>query len=602
MTLQPFPSDGGRPRPSTSGFTVAGSAFTPCQAQWTAAENCPPTCPTAVPIQPLRGPWSALLSASQRADAAAFIDQEVHQEPGQVTLTGEHPLAPHLVYVLADRGRTEEALMLATSLKDINLRTLDTTGDPREVLRVADVIAARLWLATLTHVADATAVAAALATLAGDHLVDPRRRTVLRLFMGVTLMGALGVGEAELMEAREHLEAARSEAALLGYVSLEVATLSALALLHVPSGDPEAARQLATAALSRAEAAAGTPRPATSYWRFVANAVDQWACYVQARPTNPCVLADLERSLSAFSFDAVTSVVAGTVVALGHAQSGAMPQARSLFHSLLSDHRFDSRGVWRLFPLVGDAYLAIASGDQLRTQERESDLLRAGAPGEQLLIRAVRLAGTGNTGAALTALQGVTSRHVRSTGLTFPVACALEAILLEQSGQHVGADRSIRQALGAAEPYGAGRVLAAHDPQVMIPLVRRAAAARPADRWTHDILAYLEREVARTDPPQRIEVSAPATSDAAAELDQEPSPATSKVAAVTPALMSPLTARESQVLALISQGASQGQVARQLYVSLNTVKTHLRSIRHKLGAERTGEAAALARSAGWLAP
>ena len=62
----------------------------------------------------------------------------------------------------------------------------------------------------------------------------------------------------------------------------------------------------------------------------------------------------------------------------------------------------------------------------------------------------------------------------------------------------------------------------------------------------------------------------------------------------------PLTPRELQVLRLVNDGASHAQISTELYISLNTTKTHLRSVRRKLGVERTSEAAALARREGWL--
>ena len=45
---------------------------------------------------------------------------------------------------------------------------------------------------------------------------------------------------------------------------------------------------------------------------------------------------------------------------------------------------------------------------------------------------------------------------------------------------------------------------------------------------------------------------------------------------------SPLTRREREVLGLVAQGASNRAIASNLFVSHNTVKTHLRNIREKL--------------------
>jgi DNA-binding NarL/FixJ family response regulator len=55
-----------------------------------------------------------------------------------------------------------------------------------------------------------------------------------------------------------------------------------------------------------------------------------------------------------------------------------------------------------------------------------------------------------------------------------------------------------------------------------------------------------------------------------------------------------LTDREAQVLALIAEGHSNGQIARQLYVSEATVKTHVNRILAKTGTRDRTQAAAYA--------
>ena len=56
-----------------------------------------------------------------------------------------------------------------------------------------------------------------------------------------------------------------------------------------------------------------------------------------------------------------------------------------------------------------------------------------------------------------------------------------------------------------------------------------------------------------------------------------------------------LTAREAEVVALIDDGLSNKQIARELCIELPTVKNHVHSILEKLGASSRGEAAARAR-------
>lgn len=61
------------------------------------------------------------------------------------------------------------------------------------------------------------------------------------------------------------------------------------------------------------------------------------------------------------------------------------------------------------------------------------------------------------------------------------------------------------------------------------------------------------------------------------------------------ALLSP---RERRVLDLLAQGRSNKEIARELGVSANTVKTHLANLYAKLGARRRTEAVAVARRSG----
>lgn len=61
-----------------------------------------------------------------------------------------------------------------------------------------------------------------------------------------------------------------------------------------------------------------------------------------------------------------------------------------------------------------------------------------------------------------------------------------------------------------------------------------------------------------------------------------------------------LTGRERRILALLAEGHANKAIAQRMNVSESTVKTHLRNINAKLGAENRTHAVALARRLGWL--
>ncbi|WP_164519599.1 helix-turn-helix transcriptional regulator [Nocardioides ferulae] len=61
-----------------------------------------------------------------------------------------------------------------------------------------------------------------------------------------------------------------------------------------------------------------------------------------------------------------------------------------------------------------------------------------------------------------------------------------------------------------------------------------------------------------------------------------------------------LTTREREILGLVAEGRSNGEIARQLYISAKTVSVHVSNILGKLGAAGRTEAAAIARRDGLL--
>jgi len=79
----------------------------------------------------------------------------------------------------------------------------------------------------------------------------------------------------------------------------------------------------------------------------------------------------------------------------------------------------------------------------------------------------------------------------------------------------------------------------------------------------------------------------PTNNDAAPEHDEEPTPC-------------PLTSRELEVLRVLARGATNAQIARELNVTEDTVKFHIRNIFRKLGVASRTEAALVAIRQGWV--
>jgi DNA-binding NarL/FixJ family response regulator len=80
--------------------------------------------------------------------------------------------------------------------------------------------------------------------------------------------------------------------------------------------------------------------------------------------------------------------------------------------------------------------------------------------------------------------------------------------------------------------------------------------------------------------------------------DQQPSARREKVVSADSSTVMPdsrpeklLSARELEVLAIIAEGASNGEVAARLMIAETTAQTHVRNILRKLGVRNRTEAA-----------
>ena len=154
---------------------------------------------------------------------------------------------------------------------------------------------------------------------------------------------------------------------------------------------------------------------------------------------------------------------------------------------------------------------------------------------------------------------------------------ALWALALAASGDEAGAVHALAGALTLACPQGYVRVFADEGPPMAALLGRLIAAqrtGRAAARVPLECLARLQRAF-------DAGPSAP---------DQRPG-----TGAAMQGIVEPLTSRELEVLRLLAAGISNQGIARELVVSLDTVKKHVSHILGKLGAASRTEAVARAR-------
>jgi LuxR family transcriptional regulator, maltose regulon positive regulatory protein len=158
------------------------------------------------------------------------------------------------------------------------------------------------------------------------------------------------------------------------------------------------------------------------------------------------------------------------------------------------------------------------------------------------------------------------------------MACVLEATARDALGDRAAADRALERALDTAEPDGAVT------PFLLYPvpdLLDRHARHRTAHAA---LVAEIRGQLAGTGTGTGPRHGAP------------PPPRTAQP------LLEPLSGSEVRVLRYLPTNLSMPEIARELSVSPNTVKTHVRNLYAKFGTHHRTEAVELARSLGLLAP
>jgi len=190
--------------------------------------------------------------------------------------------------------------------------------------------------------------------------------------------------------------------------------------------------------------------------------------------------------------------------------------------------------------------------------------------GETRIATAVLRLAQGDPRAAISTLAPVLDG---SAPLVWPAwlveAFLLQAIARDALGDEDAADRALERALDLAEPDGALLWFFLHPVPGLLRRHARRRTAHPA--LIADILSLLAGS--RPAPP-----------------------------AGPPPALEPLSASEIRVLRYLPTHLSAPQIASELHVSHNTIRTHMRHLYAKLGTHRRSEAVERARALGLLAP
>jgi LuxR family maltose regulon positive regulatory protein len=218
-------------------------------------------------------------------------------------------------------------------------------------------------------------------------------------------------------------------------------------------------------------------------------------------------------------------------------------------------------------------------GELGRAEQDIAEISEQGQPsGEILLALAALRIAQNDPHAATVALAPVLSGAAPVPPTTWLAhACLLEAIARDALGDPAAARDAIRRALDMATPDGAVTAFLFHPP------ARELFDRYAPDRSEQAALVAGIRNLLPAEPKLAVHGGAPRLADSFRLVD-------------------PLSKTEIRVLRYLPTNLSAPEIARELSVSVHTVRTHVRHLFAKLGAHGRTEAVTRARALGLLAP
>ena len=179
---------------------------------------------------------------------------------------------------------------------------------------------------------------------------------------------------------------------------------------------------------------------------------------------------------------------------------------------------------------------------------------------------------------ALTLLTKLEQSATQAGRLNSTLECLVLYALTQQAQGHIDtALITIEKALSLAEPEGYIRIFV-DEGEAMLGLLQRVAGQKVALSYVTKVLNAFEAETQGSKTVEEIVPSPPHPQ----------------------ALIDPLSERELEVLCLLNTHLSGPEIAVELMVSVNTVKTHIKHIYSKLHVRNRSEAVAQAKELGLL--
>jgi LuxR family transcriptional regulator, maltose regulon positive regulatory protein len=389
----------------------------------------------------------------------------------------------------------------------------------------------------------------------GRYAVAERSRA--QRAIALTNLGTASVAVGDVVDAELYLQEALGIATELPLDQIALNCLSQLALLECSRGRLRRAAEVAGEAVEFAE---------RREWLDLMQGIGAhlalgWAYYHwDDLATASAYLARAE-SVARTWGDRTGKVGAAVLQALVLSAEGPEGAAKGL--RLLRAVRSDLRG-WTP-PVYLTALLATAESRVLAARGDFDDALGSleGSP-EDSLVRARLMLARGEPADALAELEAGADR-LGGDGVPARVeAGVLEAVARHELKDTAGADVVFRNALTLAAPNSYRRAFVDGGPAVRTLLVDQIRHGTDQRALVAELIAALERRAGSVDLTK-------------------------------PQLLEPLSERERAVLRYLPTMMSNAEIASELFLSVNTVKTHLKSIYRKLGTTRRRDAVERAR-------
>jgi LuxR family maltose regulon positive regulatory protein len=393
----------------------------------------------------------------------------------------------------------------------------------------------------------AEAIEVALGGLGAAESAPPEQRALV-----LSLLGAAELWSGALDDAGAHLRSALAIARQVGNDYLVLGALGHLALVELLEGRLQLAARLAGEAVEAAELAGFSDVPQASAALLATGWAGLYAC-------DPEADAVLERAAAAArgSGDDPLRLAIAAVRALGAlAQDGGARHGLSLLHAETAE-----LGDWDA-PVLVDALLRTSEIRLLLAAGSEAEALgRIGrVPAATAAVLRARAALThADPAPALEALAPWLDDDASTPALRIE-AHVLAAVARHRRLDYAGATVSLEAALALAGSDRWPWVFLQAGPSLRDLLTRQVRAGTAHRGLVEDLRVRLERSAS----------AAP-------------------TGGVKP-LLEPLSAREKTILSYMETMLSTEEIASELFLSTNTVKTHAKSIYRKLGVSRRRQA------------